>query len=130
MEWAATVTGRSWPNASADHRKKHYGRMRRRTLRICRSKYFTRTGHPPSPYGRTGFGLRADNAHRGQVYGPADDVPSDAVGCCTTLMADEECCELLLEGEPTGTVEVPVEWMRDGRPLDIDREASHIQPIS
>jgi len=31
----------------------------------------------------------------------------------SSLMADEECYELLLNGEPTGIVEVPVEWVRD-----------------
>ncbi|MEO1204156.1 MAG: polysaccharide deacetylase [Pseudomonadota bacterium] len=31
----------------------------------------------------------------------------------SSLMADEECYELLLDGEPTGVVEVPVEWLRD-----------------
>ena len=31
----------------------------------------------------------------------------------SSLMADEECYELLLHGEPTGIVEVPVEWVRD-----------------
>ena len=28
-------------------------------------------------------------------------------------MADEDCYELLLDGKPTGVVEVPVEWLRD-----------------
>jgi peptidoglycan/xylan/chitin deacetylase (PgdA/CDA1 family) len=31
----------------------------------------------------------------------------------SSLMADEECYELLLDGEPSGLVEVPVEWLRD-----------------
>mgnify|MGYP000677442245 CR=1 FL=1 len=31
----------------------------------------------------------------------------------SSLMADVDCYELLLEGEPTGVVEVPVEWIRD-----------------
>ena len=31
----------------------------------------------------------------------------------SSLMADEDCYELLLDGEPTGVVEVPVEWVRD-----------------
>jgi peptidoglycan/xylan/chitin deacetylase (PgdA/CDA1 family) len=31
----------------------------------------------------------------------------------SSLMADEDCYELLLEGEPTGIVELPVEWVRD-----------------
>ena len=28
-------------------------------------------------------------------------------------MADDDCYELLLDGEPTGVVELPVEWIRD-----------------
>jgi peptidoglycan/xylan/chitin deacetylase (PgdA/CDA1 family) len=31
----------------------------------------------------------------------------------SSLMADEDCYELLLDGEPTGVIEVPVEWVRD-----------------
>lgn len=31
----------------------------------------------------------------------------------SSLMADEDCYELLLDGEPTGLVELPVEWIRD-----------------
>ena len=31
----------------------------------------------------------------------------------SSLMADEDCYELLLDGEPTGIVELPVEWVRD-----------------
>jgi peptidoglycan/xylan/chitin deacetylase (PgdA/CDA1 family) len=31
----------------------------------------------------------------------------------SSLMADEACYELLLDGRPTGVVEVPVEWLRD-----------------
>lgn len=31
----------------------------------------------------------------------------------SSLMADEDCYELLLDGEPTGVVEIPVEWVRD-----------------
>ena len=31
----------------------------------------------------------------------------------SSLMADEDCYELLLQGEPTGIVELPVEWVRD-----------------
>jgi peptidoglycan/xylan/chitin deacetylase (PgdA/CDA1 family) len=31
----------------------------------------------------------------------------------SSLMADEECYELLLDGKPTGVTEVPVEWLRD-----------------
>ncbi|MCW3014341.1 MAG: polysaccharide deacetylase [Solirubrobacterales bacterium] len=31
----------------------------------------------------------------------------------SSLMADEDCYELLADGEPTGIVELPVEWIRD-----------------
>ncbi len=31
----------------------------------------------------------------------------------SSLMADEDCYELLLDGEPTGVTELPVEWVRD-----------------
>lgn len=31
----------------------------------------------------------------------------------SSMMADEACYELLLDGAPTGVVEVPVEWLRD-----------------
>ena len=31
----------------------------------------------------------------------------------SSMMADEDCYELVLEGEPSGVVEVPVEWLRD-----------------
>jgi peptidoglycan/xylan/chitin deacetylase (PgdA/CDA1 family) len=31
----------------------------------------------------------------------------------SSLMADEDCYELLLHGEPTGIIELPVEWVRD-----------------
>ncbi|MBJ3777022.1 polysaccharide deacetylase family protein [Acuticoccus mangrovi] len=31
----------------------------------------------------------------------------------SSLMADDECYELLQNGEPTGIVEIPVEWIRD-----------------
>ena len=31
----------------------------------------------------------------------------------SSLMADEDCYELLLDGEPTGVVELPVEWVCD-----------------
>lgn len=31
----------------------------------------------------------------------------------SSLMADESCYELLVDGEATGVVEVPVEWLRD-----------------
>lgn len=31
----------------------------------------------------------------------------------SSLMADDDCYELLLDGKPSGVVEVPVEWIRD-----------------
>ena len=31
----------------------------------------------------------------------------------SSLMADEDCYELVLHGEATGVIELPVEWMRD-----------------
>src|SRR5215471_13790968 len=31
----------------------------------------------------------------------------------SSLMSDEDCYELMLDGEPTGVVELPVEWIRD-----------------
>lgn len=31
----------------------------------------------------------------------------------SSLMADEDCYELLMDGQPTGVVELPVEWIRD-----------------
>ncbi len=31
----------------------------------------------------------------------------------SSLMADEDCYELMLDGAPTGVVELPVEWIRD-----------------
>jgi len=31
----------------------------------------------------------------------------------SSLMADEDCYELLIEGERSGVIEVPVEWLRD-----------------
>ena len=31
----------------------------------------------------------------------------------SSLMADEDCYELMLDGEPSGVVELPVEWVRD-----------------
>lgn len=34
----------------------------------------------------------------------------------SSLMADENCYELVLDGKPTGVVEFPVEWIRDDAP--------------
>ncbi|WP_067892720.1 polysaccharide deacetylase family protein [Actinomadura chibensis] len=34
----------------------------------------------------------------------------------SSLMADDDCYEILADGEPTGIVELPVEWIRDDMP--------------
>ncbi|GAA3525083.1 polysaccharide deacetylase [Amycolatopsis ultiminotia] len=34
----------------------------------------------------------------------------------SSLMADDDCYEIVADGEPTGIVEVPVEWIRDDMP--------------
>jgi hypothetical protein len=40
-------------------------------------------------------------------------------------MADDDCYELLADGEATGVVELPVEWIRDDAPyFMMDRFAS------
>lgn len=50
----------------------------------------------------------------------------------SSLMADEDCYELLLDGEPSGVVELPVEWIRDDAPYFLmDRFGSsrpHLAP--
>lgn len=44
----------------------------------------------------------------------------------SSLMADEDCYELMLDGEATGVVELPVEWVRDDAPYFwMNRFASH-----
>ena len=46
----------------------------------------------------------------------------------SSLMADDEPYEILADGQPTGIVEIPVEWIRDDAPyLTMDR-ASSIRP--
>lgn len=43
----------------------------------------------------------------------------------SSLMADDEPYELLEDGEPTGIIEIPVEWIRDDAPyFSMDRAAS------
>ncbi len=43
----------------------------------------------------------------------------------SSLMADDDCYELLENGEPTGVVELPVEWIRDDAPyFTMDRFSS------
>jgi peptidoglycan-N-acetylglucosamine deacetylase len=44
----------------------------------------------------------------------------------SSLMADEDCYELVYQGEPTGIVELPVEWIRDDAPyFMMNRHSSH-----
>ena len=48
----------------------------------------------------------------------------------SSLMADDEPYELLANGEPTGIVEIPVEWIRDDAPyLTMDRHTG-IRPYT
>jgi peptidoglycan-N-acetylglucosamine deacetylase len=48
----------------------------------------------------------------------------------SSLMADDEPYELLANGEPTGIVEIPVEWIRDDAPyLTMDRHTT-IRPYT
>jgi peptidoglycan-N-acetylglucosamine deacetylase len=40
----------------------------------------------------------------------------------SSLMSDDDCYELLLDGQPTGVIELPVEWIRDDSVyLDMNR---------
>ena len=52
----------------------------------------------------------------------------------SSLMADEDCYELLLDGEECGVAELPVEWIRDDAPYFLmDRFGSarpHLAPAS
>jgi peptidoglycan/xylan/chitin deacetylase (PgdA/CDA1 family) len=51
----------------------------------------------------------------------------------SSLMADDEPYELLEDGEPTGLVELPVEWIKDDAPyMSMDRRSSirpHTSPF-
>jgi peptidoglycan/xylan/chitin deacetylase (PgdA/CDA1 family) len=46
----------------------------------------------------------------------------------SSLMADEDCYELILEGEPTGVVELPVEWIRDDAPYFMMQRFTALRP--
>ncbi|MGD9803942.1 MAG: polysaccharide deacetylase [Hyphomicrobiaceae bacterium] len=48
----------------------------------------------------------------------------------SSLMADEDCYELLLDGEPTGIVELPVEWVRDDAVYFMMNRASSLRPYT
>jgi len=48
----------------------------------------------------------------------------------SSLMADEDCYELLLMGEPTGIVEFPVEWVRDDAVYFMMHRSSSLRPYT
>jgi peptidoglycan-N-acetylglucosamine deacetylase len=48
----------------------------------------------------------------------------------SSLMADEDCYELLLDGEPTGIVELPVEWVRDDAVYFMMNRFSTLRPYT
>lgn len=48
----------------------------------------------------------------------------------SSLGADEECYELLLDGEPTGVVEMPFEWVRDDAVYFMMNRAQSLRPYT
>ena len=48
----------------------------------------------------------------------------------SSLMADEDCYELLLDGQATGVIELPVEWIRDDAPYFFMNRASSQRPYT
>lgn len=48
----------------------------------------------------------------------------------SSLMADEDCYELLLDGEETGIVELPVEWIRDDAVYFIMHRFQSLRPYT
>lgn len=48
----------------------------------------------------------------------------------SSLMADEDCYELVLEGTPTGIVELPVEWVRDDAVYFMMNRFSALRPYT
>ena len=48
----------------------------------------------------------------------------------SSLMADEDCYELLLAGEPTGVIELPVEWIRDDAPYFSMHRGMSLRPYT
>jgi peptidoglycan-N-acetylglucosamine deacetylase len=48
----------------------------------------------------------------------------------SSLMADEDCYELLLDGAPTGIVELPVEWIRDDAAYFIMHRFQSLRPYT
>ncbi|HTS94529.1 MAG TPA: polysaccharide deacetylase [Stellaceae bacterium] len=48
----------------------------------------------------------------------------------SSLMADEDCYELLLDGEATGIVELPVEWVRDDAVYFVTNRFQSLRPYT
>ena len=48
----------------------------------------------------------------------------------SSLMADEDCYELVLDGEPTGVIELPVEWVRDDAVYFMMHRFSSLRPYT
>lgn len=48
----------------------------------------------------------------------------------SSLMADDDPYELLLRGEPTGIVEIPVDWIRDDAPYFVMDRYSALRPYT
>jgi len=48
----------------------------------------------------------------------------------SSLMADEDCYQLLADGEATGIVEVPVEWVRDDAPYFLMHRQMPLRPYT
>ena len=48
----------------------------------------------------------------------------------SSLMADEDCYELLLDGEASGIVELPVEWIRDDAPYFLMNRFGSARPYT
>lgn len=48
----------------------------------------------------------------------------------SSLMADDDCYEILADGEPTGIVELPVEWIRDDMPYFMMDRFSSLRPYT
>lgn len=48
----------------------------------------------------------------------------------SSLMADDDCYELLADGEPTGIIELPVEWIRDDAPYFMMERYGSLRPYT
>jgi peptidoglycan/xylan/chitin deacetylase (PgdA/CDA1 family) len=48
----------------------------------------------------------------------------------SSLMSDEDCYEILLDGEPSGVIELPVEWVRDDAVYFMMNRFSALRPYT